>query len=122
MKTLTLHKPDTGRAAVIAHSAAVADSFASRFLGLMFRRAFGRADALVLTPCASIHTFFMRFCIDVIFTDAAGRIVDLRESLRPWRCFMPRRGARAALEMPAGAIRTHNIKTGDMISGCFQPD
>lgn len=117
MNTLILHTHDSGSETVIAHSAGVADSFLSRFLGLMFRSAFGRIDALVLNPCPSIHTFFMRFCIDVVFTDASGRVVDFRESIRPWRCFLPRSGAHTALELPPGSIRTHNIKSGDLITG-----
>lgn len=112
---IALHKPGADAPAIIARRADQADSFLSRFLGLMFRASFGSRDALVLAPCGSIHTFFMRFAIDVVCTDAAGRVVGCVEALRPWRLFAPRRRARTTLELPPGAIRRHAIAIGDHV-------
>lgn len=116
MNTISLHKAQSPRAITIAQNAAVADSFLSRLLGLMFRPAFGRIDALALSPCTSIHTFFMRFAIDAVFTDAHHRVVDCTQNIRPWKWFFPRRGARHTVELPAGTIQAHNIKIGDIIT------
>ena len=55
---------------------------------------------------------FMRYPIDVIFLDAEGRVVGLREHLRPWRMTRLYRGARRALELPAGTIAEAGVETG----------
>jgi hypothetical protein len=116
MHTISLHKPGNARAMVIAKNAAVADSFLSRLLGLMFRPEFGRIDALALSPCTSIHTFFMRFAIDAVFTDTHHCVVDCTQNIRPWKWVFPRRGARHTIELPAGTVRAHNIKIGDIMT------
>lgn len=109
----------TGASIIIARRAEMANTFLARFLGLMFRASFGAHDAMVLSPCGSIHTFFMRFAIDVVCTDPTGKVVDYAKTVRPWRLFVPRWNAKTTLELPSGAIRQHAIAIGDQI--CIQP-
>ena len=71
---------------------------AARLRGLLGRRA---PRPLLLTGTGAIHTCGMRFDIDVVFLDAELRVVRVVRGLRPWR-FAAARGARAALELPAG--------------------
>lgn len=93
----------------------IARSFASRFLGLMFRKSLGPWNGLLIYPCASIHTFFMRFHIDIVCIGADMKIVDTAENLGPNRVFLPRRRTLAVLELPAGSVRRLNLKTGHRV-------
>lgn len=92
-----------------------ADTFVGRFLGLMFRRSLPEREALWLIPCNSIHMFFMRFSIDVVFLDKQNNIVKLAEHVRPWSMIPPVRHAHSALEFPAGTIRRQDLRRGDQI-------
>src|SRR2546421_4548193 len=82
-----------------------AGDFRSRLFGLAFLRGdrFPRENALLLLPCASIHTFGMRFSIDVAFADGHGRVLRAIRNLPPQRI---RRcpGAAVALEAHAGEL------------------
>ena len=82
-----------------------ATSFRSRVLGLALLDAdeCPRATGLLLKPCASIHTFGMRFPIDVAFVDCDGRALRVIRDL-PRRRFRSCRGAAACLEAPAGEL------------------
>ena len=62
-------------------------------------------EALWITPCHGVHTWFMRFAIDVIAMDANGVVVDAVSTLKPWRMRLPRPGAYSVLELPAGTLR-----------------
>lgn len=76
-----------------------ADTFFKRFMGLMGRH---ETDyGLFLNPCDSIHMFFMRFPIDAVFIDKAGRIVSIHNNLKPGQFAMGGKGAAAVLELPA---------------------
>lgn len=92
-----------------------ADTFVGRFLGLMFRRSLPGHSALWLIPCNSIHMFFMRFSIDVVFLDKQNKIVKLAEHVQPWSMIPPVGAAYSALELQAGTIRKHGLQVGDQI-------
>ena len=63
----------------------VADRFWSRLLGLQFRRSLPPDAGLLVKPCGSIHTCFLRFAIDAVFLDADGRVLAVRRNIKPWR-------------------------------------
>jgi len=73
-----------------------------RLLGLMFRRQLLPGHALLLSPCGSVHTAFMRFAIDVVYLDAEFRVLAMRAHMQPWRMSWGPRGARHVLELAAG--------------------
>jgi hypothetical protein len=89
----------------------LAESFASRLRGLMGRRALDPDAGLLLRPGGSVHTCFMRFAIDVVFLDRDLRVVGISEAVRPWRLAWAR-GARAILELPAGAAAAGGLAAG----------
>ena len=80
--------------------------------GLLGRRELPRGEGILLRPAASVHTAFMRFAIDVVFVDAAGRVLQIADSLPPWRAAACR-GAKAAIELAAGECARRNIRVGD---------
>ncbi|UOF91309.1 DUF192 domain-containing protein [Fodinisporobacter ferrooxydans] len=92
----------------ISYKLVVSRTFLSRLRGLMFRRSFIN-EAMLLSPCNSIHTFFMLFPIDVLFLDRSMRIVHLCESLQPWRIILPVPSAYTTLELPAGTIQKYRL-------------
>jgi uncharacterized membrane protein (UPF0127 family) len=80
------------------------------------RREFGSGSALVIDPCTSIHMFFMRFPIDVLYLDRENRVVRAQEGIRPWRVGpLYTRGAKYVIELPEGAIRSSRTQVGDQI-------
>lgn len=80
----------------------VTTTFRERFLGLMFRRGLEPGTGLLIRPCSSIHTFFMRFPIDVVHIGEDHRIVAIDRALGPWR-ISHHKGVKCILEMPAGS-------------------
>lgn len=105
------------RATMIADKAELARTFAARGLGLMGRTALPDGFALIIYPEWSVHTFFMRIPIDVVFVDKDAHVVGLREKMPPNRPFAgvaPWRG-QYVIELPAGVIHTTNTQIGDAL-------
>jgi uncharacterized protein len=83
----------------------LATSFWDRLIGLMFRnRPPQNSQGLMIDPCNSIHTCFMKYPLDVIFLDASNRIIKVIYDLKPWRFTWIYFKARKTLEIPSGLI------------------
>jgi uncharacterized membrane protein (UPF0127 family) len=96
----------------VAAQLEVAESAWKRFLGLMGRRSLPPGQGLMIRPCNSIHMFFMRFPLDVAFLDGEGRVLRLYHGIRPWRVSRIVVGAKAAVELPAGALAAAGVERG----------
>jgi uncharacterized protein len=92
-----------------------------RMVGLLPRAGLGANEALWISPCTSIHTFFMRFPIDVAFVDRKGRVVALYDSLPPWRHSWIHIMAAGAIEAPAGFFSKVGVKKGEVLQICLSP-
>ncbi|HET9644229.1 MAG TPA: DUF192 domain-containing protein [Burkholderiaceae bacterium] len=90
-----------------------ATSFLARLRGLLARPPLQAGEAMYLAPCVSVHTCFMRYAIDVVFLDRAGRVLKVVEDLQPWR-FAACSGAHATMELRAGQWRRHCERLGAM--------
>lgn len=97
---------------VICPRVAIADSMFSRMKGLMFSEELPDCDGLLITPCNSIHTFFMLYSLDVLFLDKDFKVIKAIYDLRPWRMSWVYFKAQQVLEMKAGTLKK-GIKTGD---------
>jgi uncharacterized membrane protein (UPF0127 family) len=87
----------------------------------MFRRLLPAGSGIWISPCSGIHTFFMRFSIDVVFLDRGQRVVRVCPALRPWRMVPLVRGARSVLELPAGTLEGLSLARGEQLAledGC----
>jgi hypothetical protein len=82
----------------------------------MGRRALPEGQALLLDPCTSVHTFFMRFAIDVIFLDKDFRVVKIIPAMKPWRTALGGRGAHSALELNGGVAQASGLEVGDTLA------
>ena len=87
----------------------------SRNRGLLGRTGMDDGSALLLAPCSSIHTFFMRFAIDVLFVKKDGRVVKMYSALPAWRIAFAF-GAFAVIELPAGAAAASDTRHGDTVA------
>ena len=97
---------------ILANRVTVASRRLERAVGLLGRTHLEAGEALWITPCHGVHTWFMRFTIDVIAMDADGVIVDTVSMLKPWRMRLPRPGSHSVLELPAGTLLTAPVKVG----------
>jgi uncharacterized protein len=114
----TLRILNQTRDRLLAGQGELASSFWSRGRGLMGRSALPEGYALVIYPEWSIHTFFMRIPIDVLFVGRDHRVVGLREVMPPSRPFAgvaPWRG-HYVIEMPAGVIAATGTRVGDQLT------
>ena len=95
----------------VADRCEIAETPRSRLKGLLGRSRLERGEALLIRPTWSVHTFFMRFPIDVVFVDRRLRVVAVAPHLRPWRA-AARRRAHAVLELAAGEAARRGLETG----------
>lgn len=107
---------NTSKNTVLADKAEVADTFLKRLIGLLRRKSLSQGEALILIPSNSIHSFFMRFSIDVLFLDKSGRVIKALVSLRPWRLTKVYFKAHLTIELPAGTIEKTSTQEGDTVT------
>ena len=85
-----------------------------RMRGLLGRASLPEDEGLLLHPAGSVHTFFMRFPIDVVFLDQEQRVVGIEAAVPPWRT-ASRRGAKAVVELAAGECERRGLRVGDRL-------
>jgi len=98
----------------LAERVEVAVTRRDRRKGLLGRTGLDASSALILAPCAAIHTMFMRFDIDAVFVDDDGRAVKVVRELGPWRIALDPT-AHAVVELPAGSLREREVNIGDRL-------
>jgi uncharacterized membrane protein (UPF0127 family) len=99
---------------VLSSNIMIADNLWTRLVGLMFRQAPKDFDGLLIDPCRSIHTFFMKYALDIVFISRKGRVIKILRNLAPWRMTWIYFRSDIALEMPAGKLPA-DIKEGMML-------
>jgi len=92
----------------------LADTVPTRMRGLLGRDGIDPGEGLLIRPTNSVHMFFMRFAIDVVFLDRELVVQKIVEALAPWR-MAGCRGANAALELPAGEAGRRGITIGERL-------
>ena len=104
----------TSRNRLIASIVVLAGDSASRRKGLLSRAEFPAGEALIIAPCNAVHTFFMKFPVDLLYVARDGRVLKIRERVAPWRmsgCLT----AFATIELPTGTIAVSEVETGDTL-------
>ena len=97
----------------------MANSFLSRFMGLMFKGSIDKGLVLKIPPGrgrrgSGIHMFFMRIPLDVLFLDAEKNVVDA-VYLKPWQMYNPKKPARYVIELEKRTITSSNTEIGDKL-------
>ncbi|MBT3584233.1 MAG: DUF192 domain-containing protein [Halobacteriovoraceae bacterium] len=82
----------------------IASTMFSRMKGLMFENEMKGYDGLLIKPCNQIHTFFMKYNIDVVFLDKSNKVVKVIENLKPWRLTPLYFSASKVLELKGNTI------------------
>ncbi len=106
---------NTTKSVTIAQSGVMADTFFSRMIGLLSRKALEKGEALVITRCQSIHMLFMRFSIDAIFVDKNNCVVGLVKAIKPFQLSRIFLKASYVIEAPTGTIVQTETDLGDKI-------
>jgi uncharacterized membrane protein (UPF0127 family) len=107
-----VHLVNGRNGAVLARTILPAFDSASRRTGLLRHDSLPQGSAMVIAPTNSIHTFFMRFAIDIAFVSRSGEVVSVRRDLVPWRMAFAWR-AYAVIEMPSGTLALTGTCAGD---------
>ena len=103
----------TGR--LVAHTIIPAFESATRRKGLLGRDSLEDGVAMIIAPSNAIHTFWMRFPIDVAFVRRNGEVVKVQEALAPWPVAIGL-GAYAVIELAADTLRRADVRVGDSMT------
>ncbi len=106
------------RQLVLAKRVEVADRGAKRSKGLLGRNGLEPGEGMWIVPCEAVHTFGMRFPIDLVYVDSKKRVRKVKSDVPPWRlsaCL----SAHSVIELAVGAIRASNTEPGDILE--FSP-
>lgn len=107
---------DKNTGSVLAEDVETADSFWSRFRGLMFRRKFEKGEALVFEIPEGrefgVHTFFVFFPIDLVYLDGGMEVIDIETGVSPWSTYSPETESKYLVEFPAGVVDEYILEVG----------
>lgn len=113
MQTVTILKRDTS--AAVAHRVECADTSLTRLVGLLGRNVLNAGEGIWIHPSSGIHTFGMRFTIDVVGLDRDMRVIKLWRRVRPHRITSISTKVHSVLELAAGEIDTRCLEIGQML-------
>ena len=86
-----------------------------RMWGLLGRASLAEGHALFISPADSIHMFFMRFAIDLIFVDRDLKVVKIVRRVRPWQLAFGGRNAHSVFELATGWLPEDAVELGDVL-------
>jgi uncharacterized membrane protein (UPF0127 family) len=113
MKTAPSGRIRSSEGTVVCERCEVPRGTFARMRGLLGRDGLEPGSGMLIDSAPTVHTFFMRFAIDVVFLDREWKVVGIRHALRPWRVAGARRAV-AALELPAGTAVSVGVAEGDV--------
>jgi uncharacterized membrane protein (UPF0127 family) len=100
----------------LADRADIADTSEKRRQGLLQHTGLAMGEGLWIVPCEAVHTFFMKFDIDVLFLNKKRQIVKVRENMGKWRMAGALlSGGHSVLELPAGTCQRTSTAKGDQL-------
>lgn len=113
MKYGKLAKSETGK--TIIDKVLITENWLERARGLLGRDQLQAGEAMLISPCNSVHTFFMSYTIDVVYLDKNLKIVKICPELGPWQ-LSGCSSAAMVLELPAQTANNLNLQVGTQIS------
>jgi uncharacterized membrane protein (UPF0127 family) len=93
---------------------------ATRRTGLLQHTSLPVGEAMVIAPTSAVHTFWMKFPIDILFVARDGRVLKIRPAVPAWR-MTGALGAFAVIEMAAGALTRCEVARGDTLEVIPRP-
>ena len=109
---------NTSKNTVLAEQTVMANTSETRRTGLLKHKSLPRGEGLWIAPCEAVHSFWMKFPIDVLYLNKKKKVVKIRSNMVPWRlsaCFR----AHSVLELPAGMAAETHTAPGDQLK--FEP-
>ena len=106
---------NTRNSSLLADNLKLAKTFMQKTKGLIGTKKLNEKEALWISPCPSVHTFFMSFSIDVIFTDKNLKVTSLFENIPPGKILWGGIRSYNVFEMKEGRIQTTQVKKGDVL-------
>ena len=100
---------------ILAEDVLIANTFFKRIKGLLGEKVFLSNQAIILDPCNSVHTFFMRFAIDILFVDKNYRVVKTLPKFTPNRISCIYWHASRVIELPVGRLSLTNTQAKDQL-------
>lgn len=113
MKTVTIM--NRSRNTVIGNRIEIADTFPTRLIGLLGRSRLLPGCGLLIRPSSGVHTFGMRFPIDVVALDRRLCVLAVWQNLHPWRTTTVKWKTHCVLELTGGHLKTCPIEAGDQL-------
>jgi len=95
---------------VMAYKVRVADSFITRFIGLLRDKGLNDDEGLLITKCRQVHTIGMKFNIDVIFLSCEDKIIHIESKMKPYKISKYVKDACKVLELKEGAAEKYGLK------------
>ena len=100
---------------LIAEKVEIADTIISRLIGLLNRTSLPATEALIITQCRSIHMFFMKFPIDVLFVDKRNVVIGVVQDIQPFRLSPYFFKSCSAIELSSGTAAKTKTGVGDFL-------
>lgn len=102
------------RGTELADRADIADTSATRKTGLLKHSGLAQGEGLWIVPCEGVHSFFMKFAIDVIFINKKRVVTKLRPNMERSRLALSI-SAHSTIELPVGTIAKSGTRVGDQL-------
>jgi uncharacterized membrane protein (UPF0127 family) len=102
------------RDTILAENTVLANTSETRRKGLLKHESLPKGEGLWIAPCEAVHSFWMKFAIDVLYLNKKKKVVKVRHNLVPWRLSACLR-AHSVLELPAGMAQETQTQVGDQL-------
>jgi len=116
LKAVKINLIDEAGKELIVAEIIEANSFSDKLFGLITRRKLKDREGFLIKNCSSIHTFWMRYSIDVIFLDKKNQVLAIYNDLKPFRATPFIKNAFFALELKSGVVKKSSLEPGDLIN------
>jgi len=103
------------RGTVVGDAIDIADTSAKRRTGLLKHTGLNAGEGLWIVPCESVHTFFMKFALDLVYLDRRHVVRKAVTNVVPWRMSVCL-SAHSIVELPVGAIAASGTVKGDQLA------
>jgi len=100
---------------IISENVMIANTFFKRLKGLMFSKELPEEKSLHIVPCNEIHTFNMKYSIDVLYLDKNNNIVAINEEMKPGKIGKRVKKAVSVVELPSGKVKRAGIEVGQTV-------
>src|SRR5258708_5998668 len=94
-------------------------TFFRRLKGLMFKKFLPFGCFLHIQTCRSVHSFFLRYTIDILYLDAQYKIIGVEANLKPGKIGVIYSNSVSVIELPEGTIQQNDIQIGQAV--WFEP-